>query len=340
VTALSKYPRPLFVTSDQSDVSVPTVAALSYYLRRPGNSTEAINRFTDKWEMYTYGVGLGLPMPESRLVDSPEQLLSEAQQLGLPVVVKPRDSQSSRGLSLITELSVELAEEAYQKAVTSSKKASVMLQKCVRGQEFTCEGVCAGSDHVSLVVSRKDYLRFGVPGRLCYPAPIKKPLEDRIKSLNDIYVRNSGLTFGLTHAEYIVEEGSGEVYLIEIAARGGGSGVASVILPWLLGFNPYDLLHQCLLGAAPDISNLTVAPDRTALLQFLEFPTGIVQISVPDEVKKLPLFRLNVKNGDIVKPAQSGAERHGLFTLLGHGDLEFEADSILNSLGVLLSYDH
>ncbi len=44
------------------------------------------------------------------------------------------------------------------------------------------------------------------------------------------------LPYGVTHAEYKVTS-TGEIYLIEVAARGGGS-ISSKIIPYLTGFEP------------------------------------------------------------------------------------------------------
>ncbi|MEZ5336075.1 MAG: hypothetical protein R2741_13015 [Methanolobus sp.] len=48
--------------------------------------------------------------------------------------------------------------------------------------------------------------------------------------INKKLVEGFGLKFGFTHSEYIVEDETGEIYLVEIAARGGGNYISSDIM--------------------------------------------------------------------------------------------------------------
>ena len=53
----------------------------------------------------------GVPVPEGRLVDSPEDAWEAAEDIGVPVVVKPSDGNHGRGVSteLMTREEVEAA---------------------------------------------------------------------------------------------------------------------------------------------------------------------------------------------------------------------------------------
>ena len=50
----------------------------------------------------------------------------------------------------------------------------------------------------------------------------------------------------ITHSEYKFEDG--DYYLIEMAARGGGSRIASDIVPFMSGVDNYQLLINAALG--------------------------------------------------------------------------------------------
>lgn len=74
----------------------------------------------------------GVPIPEGRVVDSPEDAWEAAEDIGIPVVVKPSDGNHGRGVSaeLMTREEVEAAYEIALKEGTE-----VMVERFVRGNE-------------------------------------------------------------------------------------------------------------------------------------------------------------------------------------------------------------
>lgn len=76
----------------------------------------------------------GVPVPEGALVKSAAQAWEEAQDIGLPVVVKPYDGNHGRGVSLnlMTQADVEAA---YRLASRKGDSESVLVERYVTGDE-------------------------------------------------------------------------------------------------------------------------------------------------------------------------------------------------------------
>ncbi|MDO9601037.1 MAG: cyanophycin synthetase [Rhodocyclaceae bacterium] len=74
----------------------------------------------------------GVPVPEGRMVDSPGDAWEAAQEIGLPVVVKPDDANHGRGVSLelMTQAEVEAAFP-----IADAQGGGVMVERFVRGEE-------------------------------------------------------------------------------------------------------------------------------------------------------------------------------------------------------------
>lgn len=74
----------------------------------------------------------GVPVPEGRLVDSPEDACEAAEEIGYPVVVKPSDGNHARGVftNLMARAEVE---SAYAAAVEEG--SGVIVERYVRGSE-------------------------------------------------------------------------------------------------------------------------------------------------------------------------------------------------------------
>lgn len=74
----------------------------------------------------------GVPVPEGRIVTSPEDAWDAAEEIGVPVVVKPTDGNHGRGVS--TELMTRKEIEAAY-AVALSEGSDVIVERFVRGNE-------------------------------------------------------------------------------------------------------------------------------------------------------------------------------------------------------------
>lgn len=76
----------------------------------------------------------GLPVPEGYPVDGAAQAWSQAQSLGLPVVIKPNDSNRGRGvfIGLSTEDEVK---RAYEIAVSKGRGSGVLVERLIPGLE-------------------------------------------------------------------------------------------------------------------------------------------------------------------------------------------------------------
>ena len=74
----------------------------------------------------------GVPVPEGRIVESPEDAWDAAEDIGLPVVVKPSDGNHGRGVS--TELMSRAEVEAAFK-LADDEGSEVIVERFIRGDE-------------------------------------------------------------------------------------------------------------------------------------------------------------------------------------------------------------
>ncbi len=99
-----------------------------------GTSAIAESIASDKDLTKTLLKSCGVPVPEGSLVISAEQAWEEAQDIGLPVVVKPYDGNHGRGVSLnlMTQADVE---KAYHLAARKGDSESVLVERYITGDE-------------------------------------------------------------------------------------------------------------------------------------------------------------------------------------------------------------
>ncbi|MCY7370697.1 MAG: cyanophycin synthetase [Polaromonas sp.] len=77
-------------------------------------------------------INCGVPVPEGEIVASPEAAWDAAQEVGLPVVVKPTDANHGRGVSLDLHTQGDI-EKAF--ALAAQHGSEVMVERFVRGHE-------------------------------------------------------------------------------------------------------------------------------------------------------------------------------------------------------------
>lgn len=328
---------PLFVCSDQSDVTPMPLARVCQRLNLAGNAPEIIEKYTNKHCMSKYAGSVGVAMPATRVIHSVLDVQDFAKEYGLPVVVKPVDSNSSKGFTKLIDLSQ--AQEAWDNALLHSHEA--IVQEYISGKQVTLDGFCSGGKHRTFAAAN---IGFGfrndsVISSVRYPC--REPVLSKLVAMNDRYVENSGLSFGITHAEYRYNE-NGE-YLLEIAARGGGSGTSSVLVPWATGCSLYELLYRCLLGDVVDLSKLMLQ-QRLAWLEYFAFPPGRSHGELEktqNKVKTVPCvadFKFNFKLHEPLPVVTTGQQRHALVMLLGDDSADLNVAlrrviSILNEDG-------
>lgn len=316
---------PRFITSDQADIATMAVAKLSERLGLPGNPPAVVERFTNKQAMYDFAKE-HLPVPPTATVHTAADLREFIDRHRLPVAIKPADATNSRGFRCLD--STRHLEDRLTEVRRFSRSGQVIAQTFIqRGSQVTLDGVCSGGKHKTLAVSVKGpYFLPGLTSFVRYPANICHSIIEN----NDAYVEQSGLRFGLTHAEYIIDDDNH--WLIEIAARGAGAGITDTITPWTSGVHPYEILHRSLVGEAVDVKALRPLR-RPAILQFYHEdqmancnPEKIMLISkIPGVAKFFYDFRGHQHSSDPLNP------RHSMGIYLA--ETNEELDSIIRQVG-------
>ena len=86
------------IVTDQTDVSVGSVAYVAEKLGISGIGTETALRFADKYEMRKAAKKAGVNVPDFDKAQCVEDAVAIAERLGYPLIMKPVDSSGSRGV--------------------------------------------------------------------------------------------------------------------------------------------------------------------------------------------------------------------------------------------------
>ena len=308
-----------FITTDQSDISVNTVAKLNELLGLTGNPLKITNLFVNKLLMREHAQSFNVPCPMFKRISEVQELYDFIEIAKLPIIIKPADSQSSRGIFKIETLTD--LESKFINSLEFSICKEVIAEQFIDGVEITAEGFCSNHKHITLCTSRKKHFRTGIASELKYPADIPQEILTQVKRYNDVFVESTKLNFGITHAEYIIDLKTKNIFLIEIACRGGGSLISSDIIKWVSGVDVYEMFYQNLMGNETNVKNLFIL-NKSAILYFFEFPDGVVKsidgLDLIIEDSRVLDIKMFFNKGDLLKKASDDRSRQGYFIGLGN----------------------
>lgn len=329
VTQLVKQFGLELVLTDQTDLPVSVIWEVNRVLGMQGKQGGDVRAFCDKGVCRKTCKQGGLPVPDFQVVSSAEEVAPEWE--GREVVVKPVDSQGSRGVQFLKGGDVKAA---VVKALGFSGSGKAIVEAFIRGKEYPVEGVICGGKYQTLAIGyRKDFeCAPGIPSKCDYVAfDENDSLHLQLHEMLEAFAAETGVQRGMTHAEVIVDPG-GRCFLVEVALRSGASFIGSHIVPCLAGVD----VHQTLVHFAQGRDELAyverVSRDsapRVASFSYFYLeagPTG----DVPDQWPAVPGFVEHHYLPD--QPTFLGCpkmknQRYGPFILL---------DSLDSTLGIRL----
>ena len=139
--------------------------------------------------------------------------------------------------------------EMYPIAESYTNKGNyVLVERYIKGTEFTVDGLVLNEKHHTLAISEKSHFEYNpnIASKLFFTYQNEKFDYDCLRDINNAIIDKAGLKNALTHAEYKFEEG--KFYLIEMAARGGGTRISSDIVPYVSGVDNYKYLIEASVG--------------------------------------------------------------------------------------------
>ena len=237
------------ITTDQTDIAVRTVAFVADKMGLPGIGYDTATLFTDKYMMRERSSELGLPTIRHKLAHDLEEAEEFFRDLGRTAIIKPVDNQGSRGVYLID--SVKELHSRFYKTRAFSPTEQIIIEEHIQGREFEVDSIVVNYEEKTLMYADTDL--YDVPNVFAsktrlYPSVADEESIEKLLDLNHKTITGFGLKQGLTHSEYIQDKETGTIYLIEAAARGGGSFISSHIAQLQSGLDTSEFLVNLATG--------------------------------------------------------------------------------------------
>ncbi len=325
------------ILTDQTDLPVPTVARVAERLGLPGIDPDCAVRFTHKAAMREACEAIGVPVPRHGTAATLAEAGQAGEAIGYPLVVKPVDSQGSRGVRRIRDPAGLAA--GFHEALAHSAAGAVILEELVPGREIVVEGFFSGGVFANLAVGDRVYFKLPdvfIPKATLFPARLPPALEEKVRRLNRRLVTALAPRFAITHSEFLVDERTGDVRLVETAARGGGVFISSDLIPLASGFDANEALIELACGErdALAVDEARLSGKAAGYLCFT-VPAGIVEeVRGADELRSLPGVHAahldGLEPGTPTTPMRDKTMRRG--PILLRGDTREELDRTMEQV--------
>ena len=237
------------IATDQTDIPVQAIARITNDLHIPGIQCDDINNFRYKSRMRELCQLAGIntiPYIVTNNRAEIEQFIR--MQDGNSIILKPVDSQGSRGVTQVSK--VTEIPTAFDKAMNFSKDKRVIAELFIKGQEVEVDTVMYHDEIKAVLIGDvfnfQSIQIFSAYERI-YPSQLSETTQNEIRRVNAQTLTVLGLHTGWTHGEYIVAD-NGEVYLLEVGARGGGNNIGSDIVKTMLGISTDEMAFRTAVG--------------------------------------------------------------------------------------------
>lgn len=265
-------------------------------------------------------------VPTSRFVTMAELDLEKIAHLEYPLIVKPVDSYSSRGVKKVFD--PEGLPAAFADAVRISRTSTAIVEEFVEGEEITVDVYVEGGKAHVLSMSKSEKIK-GQDSFVIYRTVNPARVSDEVARKIATVAQNIADGFGLKDSPMLIQliNGKDRMSVIEFCARTGG-GIKFRLIKKVSGFDVIDAVIDLTLGNKPHFDEAAVPKKKYIINEFIYCNPGVLdRIDGFEELLGegviTEFYQLKVK-GHEFKCASSSGDRAACFTVEADSEAELE----------------
>ena len=301
-----------------SDIALPTQRELASRLGLPCGLTEAATRASvDKRYFRALCDSAAVPTYRWFTGSDPQKLVRWADELRSPVVVKPTDAQSARGITRCADPAEVV--DAVTEALAFSYGGTVLIEEEVPG--IHCGAECIVDDGRVVFLALTERLLTPPPlaittGHLL-PARLAPHTVDHVLRIVEALCERMGYRKGPLNLDLVVGHDD-EPYLIEMGARTGGDPLGELVRR-CYGVDPTRASIATAIGEPISLEPHAPTPVMVQVLSAVQSGRlvsvrGVREAVAIAELQDIVLF---AEPGDIVQSQTSMASKIGYAVLAG-----------------------
>lgn len=298
------------IVTGQTERPLRIMARLAQEMGLVFNSPEVTGRCLDKWQMKQAFLENEIPCAKGILLTAGEELPGKLPvDSGFPVIIKPRDAFSSRGVyrcETYDEIKSHIAD-----TTSYSSSGGIIIEEFLAGKEYSVEAVTCHGRTTIIQYTEKFITPYPNTVELGHlqPAALTREQQEAVSSVVIKTLKALGLENSASHTEIMLTEEGPAV--IEVGARLGGDFIASYLTKSSTGISMDRAAIQIAMGTEPEI---IPRQGQYSMIKYLELPAGkkVLDVLPADDIWRLPgvvFAHIFVKRGDIIEPLVHSARR-------------------------------
>lgn len=297
------------VCSITSDFAAPTVNYVARQLGLPCNPEITSEVARNKYKMRCAFKECGLYTPPFIQIGE-DYSDNEIDSLQYPVIVKPTDRWSSKGVTRVN--CKEKMDNALRYAINESFDKHAIVEGFMEGPEYSAECICFNGNKKILAFTKKEttgYPNYIETGHF-QPADLSSEERERAtviiyRALEALHIENSA-----AHAEFRILS-NGEIGIIEIGARMGGDCIGTDLTPNSTGMDYIRMVIDVACGKTPVFSE--VAKSRQVAIKYILSQYDYDRFLYMRKTNASSIIRYEIDNLDFEKKVVDSSTRHGFF---------------------------
>lgn len=228
-----------------------------YNVRLIGVDIKAIDKAEDRELFRQWMIELGVPVAQARTANSLLEGKEFAQEIGLPIVIRPSFTLGGSGGGFV--MHKEELDAALEHGLTSSPMHEVLVEKAVIGwKEFELELLRDSADNVAIICSVENFDPMGVhTGDSITVAPAMTLSDTAMQLMRNtaiMMMRDLGNFAGGCNVQFALNPETEEIIAIEInprvsrssalASKATGYPIAKIAAKLAVGYNLDELQNQ------------------------------------------------------------------------------------------------
>ena len=296
-----------------AEYEVVQTAEVARQLGLPGPNPEAVRIARNKADQRRRWAERGVPIPAFRAVTTVEQAAQAAEEIGLPVVVKPVDETSGANVVRCTTVSEVIDGFSAVRSEPTNRRGQprhpeVLVEECLVGFEVSVEVLAEAGSVCVLGVT--DDVVVSALGTYTFPTALPDPIRRELEQAAVAATMAVGFDLGIAHVE--LKYTATGPKLIEINPRPAGDQITE-LMDRSLGLSTMELVIRQYLGES--VGAIEPDPVGGAAIRYLTAPVGVVDsvtgLEIAAAVPGVCEAVVSVEPGARINPLRVNEDRIG-----------------------------
>lgn len=270
-----------------------SVARIAHYFNLIGISENAAIEASNKAIRSGIFEKNNIAAPKYRQVNSLQELKIAVKEIVYPIVLKPLELSSSKGVIRVNEPNELYTAYQYCMKYIKDKESSLIVNEFIKGTEYSLEGLMINNKLHTTGISQRvfhyeKYKPNFVESGDILPAGISEKLSIECSRITESAAAALGIENSVVKADLIITDDN-RIFIFELTPRLGGPRFGTEMIPLHNGTNILKAAIKQALGEEVDLNDLKPKFNKGVVNRSIFPEPGIINsIEGLDKIKTLP----------------------------------------------------